>query len=51
MRAGLIAPGAVVLAPNAPPEGGTASTTGTHNPEGCRRQPAGDAPPETGEQP
>jgi hypothetical protein len=50
MRAGLIAPGAVVLAPNAPP-GSAASTTTPINREERRRHPNGDAPPQEGEQP
>jgi hypothetical protein len=43
MRAGLIAPGAVVLAPNAPPAG-TATATGP--PNAARRHPPVDAPRE-----
>jgi hypothetical protein len=42
MRAGLIAPGAVVLAPNAPPAG-TAIATGPPN---MRSRPPVDAPRE-----
>jgi hypothetical protein len=48
MRAGLIAPGAVVLAPNAPPAG-TATPTESSNPE--RRRLPVDAPRDEGEQP
>ena len=50
MRAGLIASGAVVLGPNAPP-GSTASTTEQFIPDGCRRHQTGDAPAAEGERP